>query len=509
MRDLELAGQLLEHACEALQNEMGEFAFKKFMDTWTPLADAGRVGDEDWSDRIKVLQDYKPGTYEWPAGKPWQEHAKDIQTAQRALQDRADFDPEVPGRAKEEERLLSTAKWLADKFEEQLQEAKESSPTLLEALAHQADLLRDFTEMWNIYQVAWEQRHKEAGEPDKEGLTLRSVRAADRVVRSLYEVVQQQKLDLEMPHQLLIVVPFMSGLYAAGFDTPTPYIVGPYWGHHQVWTWLGYAHEVGHHVYRNVKGLSDELKANVAMELWSQGEDYTIQRIWFNWLEEIFADLFGLLQIGPAFARTQQLMLPHLPFRVFRRMAEGSDLRHALLQTADETHPIPHLRVLLAIQALEKLDTSEADIEPLGEKWDRLFQGVDTSKVYTRIQGRSQELPTDDMEKVGDIVLDVILKTDLYALAKTSSPTEPRKLRDVLSEPLDERRRKIEAAGQAIRSGVPSDEFEMRHLLAATQEKLEDLSAEPSVAGVIKDLSTRVIETILSKEYRESPLQAL
>jgi len=513
MRDVKLASQLLEHACQALRSEVREFAFEKFMETWIPLEDEGSVSGEDWSDPVKVVRDYRPGTYEWPAGKSWQELARDIQKAQRGIQGRTDFDPVVRGRAKEEERLLSTAEWLANEFTGQLEKAKASSPTLLEALAEQAKLLRNFTEMWTIYQVAWEQRHKEESWDSEieEGLTLRSVRAGDSVVRNLYEVVQQQELDLKWPHQqLLIVVPFMSRLYAAGSKAPTPYIVSPYWGHRQVWTWLGYAHEVGHHVYRNVKSLSDELKVHVTMELLSRGKSHDVQCIWFNWLEEIIADLFGLLQIGPAFAQTQQLMLPHLPLPVARRKVSNR-----LLLAADETHPIPYLRVVLAIRALEELGIPEADTKPLREKWEKFFHedgGVDVEKgkISARVRGSHVEIPVKEMIEVAEIVLDVILNTDLDALAKTSSPKEPRKLRDVFHEPLDERREKVEAARQAI-SGVPSGEFDMRHLLAATQESLEELSAQtggkPSDKA-IDDLSTRVINAIMGA-YQEPALPAI
>jgi len=533
--ELELAARLLEHACWALQKEMQEFAFKESMVTLLPFAD-----DQDWGGPIKDLQDWDYGG--WSEPEPGREFAARLQVVQKGIQDRVDVDPVVRGQVKEEERLVSTARWLAVEFFSKRLETARGSPSILEsvhsastsdeslletarvslptlkALAQQADFLRNFTEMWTIYQVAWEQRHKESRDSEiKEGPILRSLRAADGVVRSLYEVVQQQKLDLEMPHQLLIVVPFMSSLYAAGFDLPTPYIVAPYWGHRQVWTWLAYAHEVGHHVYRNVKGLSDELEINLALELWSRGEGYDIQYIWFHWLEEIFADLFGLLQIGPAFARTQQLMLPHLPFRVLRRMGESPNLGDALLRAADETHPIPYLRVLLAIRALEKLGTT--DIEPLKEKWDTRFQDVDTSKVYARVRGRYVELPADRMEEVGNTVLEVILKTDLYALAEKSSdedekePTETesssccRKLED-FCEPLDED--KVQAALNAI-SGVPSGGFDTRHLLAATQKSLQDLwektEGKPSDED-IDDLNTRVINTIMGA-YQESALPAI
>lgn len=511
MRNLELEGKLLERACLALEREMREFAFEESIHT---LEEAGSAGGED---RLKDLRDKMSRTYMWPEPEPWQEFARDLQGVQKEVQELPDVPSKVRGQVREEERLVSTAVWLADDFAKKHKEAKASTQIQLEALARQADWLRIFTEMWTIYQVAWEQRHKEeAWDPEiEEGLTLQSIRAGDRVVRNLYEVVQEQELDLIMPHQLLIVVPFGSGLYALGSDTPTPYVIGPYWGHRQVWTWLGYAHEVGHHVYKNINGLSDELKVNVAMELRNRGIGHDVQRIWFNWLEEVFADIVGLSQIGPAFAQTQQLMLPYLPRPVAR-----PEVSNRLLLATDETHPIPYLRVFLAIRALEKLGIPEDDIQPLREKRDTLFSGADTSKVYALVQGRYVELPTADMKEVADIVLDVILDADLYALAKTSSPAKPRKLRDVFYESLDEE--KVKRAQQAI-SEASSGEFDMRHLLAAMQKRLEELLAKPPLEGVVEegvidrdaaldkaidDLSRRVINAI-TKAYQEPMLPPL
>ena len=435
MKDLELPGQLLETACDALRDEMSDF----------------------------VLVRCEP--------------------------------------------MLLTANWLVGDFIKKLDKVRRSPPTQ-KSLADQTRVLSDFTNRWTIYQVAWEQRH--ARDPDTEaGLTLKSLRAADKVVRGLYKVVQQEELNLIMPHQLLIVVPFMDHPRATGFRAPTPYIISPYWGHRQVWVWLAYAHEVGHHVYRNVETLRIALMGHVSIRLLLEGKaSSVVSDIWLNWLEEIFADIFGLLQIGPAFARTQQLMLPYLP-----RPKPRGEVRNPWLIAADETHPIPYLRVFLAFRALEKLGIGEADTKPLKENWEKFFhedQGVDDEedKMSALVEGSPVERTVKEMKQVAEIVLDTILNTDLYQLAKTSSPDEPRKLRDVFSESLDETRKRIKAARQAIISGVPSGEFEIRHLLAAAQELLEMLTGQrerlekesvgPDPWGeAIEGLSERVISITL------------
>ena len=233
---------------------------------------------------------------------------------------------------------------------------------------------------------------------------------------------------------MLIVVP-LEAAYALGSDTPTPYILSPYWGHHQVWTWLGYAHEVGHHAYRNVIGLRNELEINVAVELWKQGKSHDEQCIWFNWLEEIFADVFGLLRIGPPFAHTQRFMLCLLPEPVVR--ADLGHHLHRLLVASDISHPPPYLRMYLAIRALEELGYTE-EVRRLKAEWDELFQDVDTSKMCVLVRGRHFEMPTEVMQKDAEMVLDVILNTELEALADKSNPLVPRTVKEVLFESLEE-----------------------------------------------------------------------
>jgi len=387
-----------------------------------------------------------------------------------------------------DKRLLSTVEWLlktidergiaANAAREKAEQAMDGSPKFREALtdavAYQAGLLSQFIRIWNIHQVAWMQRHHEAFWyiAQQEGLSLELVEAADTVARRLYEVVQKKQLNSEVSEQLLTVVPFGTDLYAIGLDMPTPYIVSPYWGHRQLWTWLGYAHEVGHYFYRNTIGLVNELKVNLVMELWSRNVSHEIQYIWIGWVSEICADIFGCCRIGASIAHTQLLMLSHMP-----RPMSGQPSVNKFLVAADRKHPIPFLRIDLAIRTLEKLGVPALQIKPIRDKRDALFQDVDTSKVYAFVRGRSVEISTDYMKVIAEIVLDLMLGTKLDALAATSSPHEPRNLESVLFEPLDDT--KIRTIIDEIKSGnvsYSSEGYDVRHLLAAIQMSLEDLS---------------------------------
>ena len=237
--------------------------------------------------------------------------------------------------------LLETAQWLEDEFRKKRDQATQAmgSRGSLGEFSQQAGALRIFTQMWSIFQLAWRQSNESGS------TTSRAIAAGNKVARGLYEVSQTADLNLIIPHQYLVVVPAGAEGYSVGFDSPTPYVISPYWGLSQVWTWLSYAHEIGHHVYRNINGLEDELKVNVTLELWKKGIDRKHQQIWFNWLEEIFADLFGLLRIRAAFAHTQQLMLSYLPQPVGwpdvnNRLLVADDMQSSDALPADFPEPL-------------------------------------------------------------------------------------------------------------------------------------------------------------------------
>jgi len=396
-------------------------------------------------------------------------------------------------------QLGRTATWLRNQINKNLIASDES-------FSKKADLLHKYTEMWMICWVSWHQLLETPKKVASGQSLIRSVQAAQNLVQGLYRIIYEQHLDLELKRQMLVVVPFGSDLYATGAELPTPFIVGPYWGHNQVWTWLSYAHEVGHHVYRNVKGLREELKVNLVMELWSCGQSYADQRIWFYWLEEIFADLFGLLRIGPAFARSQYLMILHLPDPVTQRGASSR-----VLAAADERHPIPYLRAYFALRALEKVrpgaDQSstkasagvgwtnpsdkikqDPDLLELWKKWTSLLAeepsksrvGGQTepqpSHLFALVKGQSMNRSAQELQDTADVVLDVLLDTELYALAKTSSPKEPRSIRTVFFEPKQSKNEK---------------------LLANTQQNLENLLRQPQVSlDDVESLNQQLISAL-------------
>jgi len=327
-------------------------------------------------------------------------------------------------------------------------------------LIRRANTLTDLTRSWTLYEEDWEQRFMPPRDIPTKALRRRAILAGQELVQKICcETTVCQGLDLDLQCSSIIVVPFLNRLYAGGFDSPAPYIVAPRWGYTQPWNWVAYAHEAGHHVYRSVKGLRDELKVNLIHELVAQGHEYPILSLWYNWLEELFADLFGLLQMGPTFAKTQQyIALSALPSRSIRKLAEGADPRILLLRAHDFTHPTPYLRVDLARKALE---LSGMLGEATFDRWDHFFNGLEeelTKYVYVQtfelddgrtILNENRKEKTDTLREIGHQVVQLILETELYSLAyqeegqlgeeerqPTGAEGKPRKVKDVFSRPL-------------------------------------------------------------------------
>ncbi len=128
--------------------------------------------------------------------------------------------------------------------------------------------------------------------------------------------------------------------------------------------WAALAHETGgHDVTHADSGLLDELAQNVPMALAGMPTPQGISRkdlaqLWAHWIDEASADVYGLLNIGPAFA-------PNLAVFFAALEAEGANVAPTLRtvsgfdpndpsQTLDP-HPTDILRLHLAAGVIDTL----------------------------------------------------------------------------------------------------------------------------------------------------------
>lgn len=153
--------------------------------------------------------------------------------------------------------------------------------------------------------------------------------------------------------------------------------------------YLAIPHEVGHYVYGHASGLAAHLHTQIPLD-----------PPWFNnWIEEIFADVFGCLVAGPVI---------------------GLDFQDLLMDNATERfnvddgeHPVDALRPYIYTTTLDRLGFKNA-AAALTERWQALelkrnypetFTPFGTNEAVKLVAARMK------VEKVVENVLDYLLDT--------------------------------------------------------------------------------------------------
>ncbi len=142
--------------------------------------------------------------------------------------------------------------------------------------------------------------------------------------------------------------------------------------------WPAIAHEIGHDFYHSVDGLPEQLAKALAL-----GGEIAIpavqaaggvaravadvpQRAVTAWREELFADAFGTMMLGPAYVQTMARLFasPAEPARalVLAVDAEGGGLPRY------EEHPPGHVRVVVACRLLGQMGYG-AEADRLERRW--------------------------------------------------------------------------------------------------------------------------------------------
>ncbi len=119
--------------------------------------------------------------------------------------------------------------------------------------------------------------------------------------------------------------------------------------------------------------------------------------LWVNWLEEIFADVYGTLLAGYPYAVSAQ-----------ERMAEQVNRVDDFLE-ADEEHPCVHLRPLISLYTLgyitQKWNTGqtqiEAQVDSLMQRW-QTFSNPGSKLKYKNIPLSTL---TDDIRRIVDLIV--------------------------------------------------------------------------------------------------------
>jgi hypothetical protein len=247
---------------------------------------------------------------------------------------------------------------------------------------------------------------------------IEAVAIGDQVVKEFYEIAHEKNLTLRAQDVKLITVLRDDRTHSEAFGEPTPFIVGPLWGYNQAWNYIAYAHEVGHHIYRNVDGLDCELLVNVMLTLGVQGCTHKEVRIWGSWLEEIFADLFCVLRVGPAAIHAGQRVALWITATSRRAEPSSDTLTRILFTSRDLSHPVSYLRVCMGLKALKLLaNKGPSDIEVQKQIQELEDRWVNLAAPPTNIYINDKQENFAKIFERGELVVATVLDTPLYALA--------------------------------------------------------------------------------------------
>ena len=212
-----------------------------------------------------------------------------------------------------------------------------------------------------------------------------------------------------------------------------PVISIPLTDYDQSENWQSLAHELSHHIFWNgfsadqVSSIQQKLSKSISTQfLFSSADTDTAllgnphlplqadrAALWKNWLEEIFADVYGTLLVGTSYAISAQ-----------DRMAEQVNKADDFL-LADYQHPCIYLRPLISLYTLDFIAGQkrggQAVVESLKKRW------LEFSDPASHLEYKN--FPMDTLAKDASKVVEIILRGDywpvpIYPVIQLASPIE-------------------------------------------------------------------------------------
>jgi len=278
-----------------------------------------------------------------------------------------------------------------------------------------------------------------------------------------------------------------------------PAISIPLTDYDQPENWQSLAHELSHHVFWNgfsaahISSAHQKLRENISTELVSPSASPTnigrsrylrqlAERIelWENWLEEIFADVYGTLLAGLSYAiSTQDIMA--------ERVNKVDDFL-----IADHDHPCIYLRPLISLYTLDLIENqtrdNQAEIESLENRWSDFSSQVGSLKY--------NNIPMDVLVEDAKKIVDILLRGDYWPAMLNF---------EKLAEPIT----------RELRPSTPSLEpvSDIEDPLVRDYPDLDSIKLPQKFERIkdhLKITSTRIAQTIGGKQPdEEAKLQAL
>lgn len=202
---------------------------------------------------------------------------------------------------------------------------------------------------------------------------------ADALAESCYRpMIEHARAEgIELTFERAPTVLGETDLFTALYDNPArvaPIVLPREWALEVAW-WPALVHELGHVFYRSVgprgarPSLDAELRARFKLSqrisLPSGRGQLTEDDVWCAvsaWLDELFADAFGVMMLGPAFIYTMMWSFRGTPQEVItvQRTDDGKF----------EEHPPAHVRVVLGCRVLAEMGY-QAEARHLEAHWRR------------------------------------------------------------------------------------------------------------------------------------------
>jgi hypothetical protein len=185
--------------------------------------------------------------------------------------------------------------------------------------------------------------------------------------------------------------------------------------------WPALAHEIAHDFLFAAEGVETGLRAELGLPSEQVGTRPLVfggdglsmaelRRVFGGWFEEIFADVFGVLMMGPAYgwSMIELFAMPQDPAQVIAVGIDASGRRYGV-------HPPRHLRLVIAARVLE-LVGQEDDARELRRAWSAVHGGA-TDRILFPLGGRLIGVPIEPMESLALELADRLYEQRFRALA--------------------------------------------------------------------------------------------
>ena len=266
-----------------------------------------------------------------------------------------------------------------------------------------------------------------------------------------------------------------------------------------VWNWLAIPHEVGHHILAHFPGYEEELLSAVATALrplrlkvtqrhypYGISNKALLATIWYFWLEEMVADLFGILFTGPAHVMARQE-------DALRLVESGIPVHSSTLdvkQTGMSRYPTTYVRGLFQTETLRYLGFADW-ADSLDRRWRKRFgrqdqlYWFDDSAAPFGDRTPLLSVPTVEMLRAFRAMLPAMIDTPVAAFGGN-------RLLDLIRYDADDHERVLRVA-EGLLNGTTKfgRKDRARHILAASRFAFE---REPGQQESIHELAVEAIK---------------